>query len=271
MKFTDKHKLPDYLESYLKRFYKPDPHRLGVTTLIDESLPRYLLIKHWDEMVVDVSEFLTSIKGQGVHHLFQDKLPKIEIEKGGFTIVGEADKEFLNNLIDIKVTSVWTLIYKSRMLSYEKQLNVYDWMKKQKYGKGFNKLFVDMFFDDWKVSKTMQRGNHDYPKILFKRVEIKKWTTVEQEAFVTKQLQAHKTGLNKPIECSREGKWQSADTYAVKRKGRKSAVRVFDTRQEAEKFSKKTGDFIEERKGECKRCNQYCLVNNFCPFYQGDF
>lgn len=272
MKFTNKYHLPDYLESYLKRFYKSDPYRIGVTSLIDEPLPRYLLMKHWDEMIVDVSEFLTSIKGQGIHTLFQDKLPKIEIEQNGFTIVGEADKEFLNNLIDIKVTSVWTLIYKSQLAGYEKQLNVYDWLKVKKYGKGFDKLLIDMFFDDWKINKTKQKGNWSYPKILFKRIEVKKWSFEQQEQFVKEQLQKHKESLTNPKECSPESKWQSHNTYAIMRKGRKSAVRVFDTQQEAEKYpKKKTGDFIEERKGECKRCNNYCLVNKFCPYYRGDF
>ena len=26
--------------------------------------------------------------------------------------------------------------------------------------------------------------------------------------------------------------------------------------------------YIEERKGECKRCNDYCSVNIYCPFYR---
>jgi len=270
MKFTNRHHLPDYLVSYLQRFYKPEPYRIGVTSLIDEPLQRILLMKHWDELVVDVMDFFNTIKGHGTHSLFQDKLPKIEIEQNGFTIVGEADKIFNDNLIDIKVTSVWTLIYKSRLEDYAKQLNCYDWLNVKKYNRPFSKLFIDMFLDDWKVSKTKQRGNSDYPETPFKRIEIPKWSFEQQEQFVKQQLEKHKLALDNPQECSPEGKWQRSETFAVMKKGNKRAIRVFETKKEAENYHKSKDNYIEIRKGECVRCDSYCILNQVCPYYKGN-
>jgi len=282
MKFTNRHHLPDYLVSYLQRFYKPEPYRIGVTSLIDEPLQRILLMKHWDELVVDVSDFLNTVKGHGIGQLFEDKLPKIEIEQNGFTIVGKADKIFLKDLIDIKHTSTWVWIYRnnpnSKLLDYEKQLNLYAWMYKLKYHFEFDNFYLDLYFDDWKISKTIQRGNQDYPKILFKRYKVKDWGFETQQQFVEKQLQLHRTALesSNPIECNPAFKMQNPPTWAVMKKGQKSAIRggVCDSKDAANKMINSHKDknklYIEERKSICKRCENYCLVNQFCPYYKGN-
>jgi hypothetical protein len=52
--------------------------------------------------------------------------------------------------------------------------------------------------------------------------------------------------------------------------GQKRAVRLFDSRKDAELFAdaKGGGHYIEGRPGECIKCRGYCLCNNFCNFYR---
>jgi hypothetical protein len=47
----------------------------------------------------------------------------------------------------------------------------------------------------------------------------------------------------------------------------KRAVRVFDTRKEAEDNITKADLSVEERPGSSVRCESYCRVSSFCPQY----
>jgi len=64
-------------------------------------------------------------------------------------------------------------------------------------------------------------------------------------------------------------------TFAVKKEGRKTAVRVFESEDEAKKLIAESDEkersklSIEERKGEPVRCTgNYCNVNKWCSQYQ---
>jgi len=104
------------------------------------------------------------------------------------------------------------------------------------------------------------------------------WDIKTTENYISERIKLHEQ-VPAP-ECTLEEKWQRPTTYAVKKKGRKSAIRVFDNKLEAEleldtqeekaKEKKKNEKFfIEERKGENVRCENYCVVNKFCPYYKG--
>ena len=72
--------------------------------------------------------------------------------------------------------------------------------------------------------------------------------------------------------CSPEERWEKPTTYAVMKKGRKSAVRVLDNEVDAEQMAadKGAGHYVEVRHGESARCVDYCPVNTYCNQYQGD-
>jgi len=69
--------------------------------------------------------------------------------------------------------------------------------------------------------------------------------------------------------CTAEERYNSGPRYAVMKKGRKTALRVLDTREAAEEWmATGGGDFIEERPGEDKKCLEYCAAAAFCSYYQ---
>ncbi|MBQ2265443.1 MAG: hypothetical protein II341_08585, partial [Oscillospiraceae bacterium] len=52
--------------------------------------------------------------------------------------------------------------------------------------------------------------------------------------------------------------------------GRKSALKLFDKKEEAEKMLETLDDkhFLQERPGENKKCLDYCPCKEFCNFYK---
>ena len=126
---------------------------------------------------------------------------------------------------------------------------------------------------DW--SKGEAQRNPDYPQSqIYEYVfEVTENDLAEIERFITEKVcdisKNEKLSDDEIPECNEEERWQSATTYAVKKEGRKTAIKVFENKEEAEKnMSALGGTFIEERKGCAKRCSDYCLCNKFCSFYQ---
>jgi len=59
--------------------------------------------------------------------------------------------------------------------------------------------------------------------------------------------------------------------YAVKRDGRKTAIRVLDDKEEARILADSEKGYVEVRPGEPKRCTgNFCGVAQWCKQYQGE-
>jgi hypothetical protein len=73
--------------------------------------------------------------------------------------------------------------------------------------------------------------------------------------------------------CAPEEMWEEPTKYAVMKKGRKSAVRVLGSMEDAEKYMEDKGlstkiHSITVRPGSRKRCDSYCNVNQWCNRYK---
>ena len=69
--------------------------------------------------------------------------------------------------------------------------------------------------------------------------------------------------------CTPDERFNSGDKFAVMKKGRKTALRVLDSKEAAEQWKADNGgDFIETRLGEDKKCADYCSACEFCSYYQ---
>jgi len=104
------------------------------------------------------------------------------------------------------------------------------------------------------------------------------WDRAKVTEFINERVKMHK--WNKDIYdedlpvCTPEERWERPTKYAVQKKGRKSALRLLDSQEDAEKYIDDHGlavptHYIEVREGESVRCESYCNVNKFCNFYKG--
>ena len=69
--------------------------------------------------------------------------------------------------------------------------------------------------------------------------------------------------------CSNAERWMSETTFAVKREGRKTAIRVLTNVDEAKEMAIKENGYVETRLGEPRRCaGNYCQVSQWCSQYR---
>jgi hypothetical protein len=103
------------------------------------------------------------------------------------------------------------------------------------------------------------------------------WDSVKTETYIRERLDMHREAkmaadFGEPLQnCSDEERWMSETTYAVKRDGRKTAIRVFKTLDEANELATKEKGYVETRLGEARRCaGDYCGVARWCEQYKGE-
>ena len=73
-------------------------------------------------------------------------------------------------------------------------------------------------------------------------------------------------------EVVEKNRWATDDKYAVMKNGRKSALRVFDNREDAEVYLReKGGDYIQDRPAESRKCMDYCSCCEYCNFWRDTY
>jgi hypothetical protein len=114
-----------------------------------------------------------------------------------------------------------------------------------------------------------------YPAAPICIVDVPLWDSVKTEMYIRERLEMHRESkMRADFEedlqnCSNEERWMSETTFAVKREGRKTAIRVFKTIEEATELAEKEKGYVETRLGEPKRCTgDFCGVSQWCAQYQ---
>lgn len=246
---------------------------ISVTQLIDSPYKVGLNRKHKGELVEDASDRIWAMMGTAVHNLLEASEPKAKVEErlyhqfGDKVISGQFDRMSLSGktLQDYKFCSVWEYIYGLKPERVQ-QLNVLRYLA-NKNGYNVDHLEVVMIFRDWQKSKTKHDAN--YPQTQVARVKVETWDDADTEAFIADRLYRH---FGKDAEpCSPEERWATPDTWAVFKGKNKRAMRVLDSEGEAELYAHDKGllDYrVEHRKGEDKRCNDYCEVREYCKYWR---
>lgn len=268
-KITNVHGLPEALV----RAVVNDPYTGGgdisATKLIDAPQIRALSRKFQDEIVVDVSERVWTLLGQGVHTVLERAALRDEgmvaeerlyADIAGWKVSGQFDVMALETgvLSDYKVTTVYKL---SNVDGWIQQLNILRWLA-HKNGIDIKELEIIAILRDWKKGEMERRA--DYPVVPIVKVPIPMWPLEEAEEFIEERVMLHRaasTGAHIP--CSDDERWYTGTSYALMKIGGKRALKVADTREELGEPA--DGQFIEERPGEYRRCQSYCEVRQFCP------
>ena len=241
-----------------------DFSRMSVTDLIGPPQIRQLKLTNWSRMEERVEDRVWLMLGSAFHDLMHKHAPghsevKIEIPMEPYTLVGVPDVYEDGILYEFKTTSTWSFIYGIKD-EWINQLQVYLWLLAQK-DVHLNGMKIIAILRDWMESKSFEP---DYPDYALKVVDIPMWPLEKTEQYIRERIQSHIDCLP----CTDEDKWAKPTTFAVKLPDRKTALRVLDSKEEAEKWLEKNPQkgkpFIETRPGEYSRCRKYCSVSAFC-------
>tara|TARA_Y100000114_G_scaffold156717_1_gene184927 strand:+ start:2303 stop:3169 length:867 start_codon:yes stop_codon:yes gene_type:complete len=283
--FTNIHNLPEPVFKALSHDdYNSGLVHSSVTELIDSPRVRILNRRHKNDIEIDVSERLWSVLGTAVHNLFENHADgdylseeRLFAEVNGWKISGAIDIQKTESdgtitVLDYKCTSVWSVIFGKE--SWAQQLNFYAYLVRHCKDVQVNKLQIVAILRDWKHSDAEFKP--DYPKCPIMTIDVPLWDNDRQEQYVRDRVEIHQQAemdyINaSPLsECTDEERWLRPTKYAVMKKGRKRAIKLHDSEQEALDHAESLGSdhSVDHRIGEAMRCSKYCAVAPWCDQFQ---
>ena len=290
MEITNNFKLPEFVvEALTFSDYSRGDAQISVTQLIDSPRIVQLQKQFADEQKKDAVDFVWSRFGTSVHNMFEESLKAAESDAiteerlftdwHGWKLSGAIEVQEVHGdgviISDFKVTSVWSVI--NDKPSWHQQLNVYAYLVRKSKGQAVKKLQIVTLLRDWSRRKAEQERS--YPSAPIVVIDIPVWSDEQQDEYVGEQMQKHiDAEFDAATEqtltaCTGEEMWEKATVYAVMRKGRKSAIKLFPTEVAAEDrlASLDKTHYIETRAGEKTRCaGDWCGVSQWCDQYQSE-
>jgi hypothetical protein len=284
MKVTNVHNVPQPLVTLAEgQYYSKGKSDYSVTELMSPPRVQRLRKQNDSNMEQDVSQMLWPLLGSALHVVMErGETPGWRSEERLFTTVDgvvisgaiDLQEEAADGvgIVDYKFTSAWAVM--NEKIEWEQQLNVYKWLVETVKHKKVKSLRICALIRDFNRHEI---GRENYPKSPIHMVDIPMWDAVKTETYVRERLEMHRNSklaadFGEPlIECSPEERWMSETTYAVKREGRKTAIRVLKNIEDATSLAEKEKGYVETRFGEPKRCTgNYCGVAQWCDQYQGE-
>lgn len=289
MIITNKYNLPQALVEFATRkddTYVRDPQAFGATTLLNGVREIVLKRRHSESIEQDISDMVWMLLGSAVHKIAESHDTSGESEKdyrlvfeNGLALRGRVDYYNTTDsaVEDYKTCSVWKVIYQD-FDDWKKQGLMYALLLMAS-GKTVKKLRFHALIKDWKAGdyRLALLKNNFYPEhaMWTWEYEIQPNDLDEISKFVEEKLKEVEKALlltddELPV-CSPSERWNDGDKYAVKKNGRVTALRVLDSKEEADVYLREQGgDSIEVRKGVDRKCEDYCLVKEFCQHYKGN-
>lgn len=281
MKITNKQGLPGPLVALLSRnYYSKGSSQYSVTELMSSPKIKRLREQYDEEMEIDVTKMIASQLGTFMHGKLEAKEvegylneERIFAEVDGVTISGAIDlqKEVEGGvvIIDYKFVKAWSVM--QNKTEWQTQLNIYKWLVETVKRKKVVGLQICAIIKDYSAHDTKE----NYPEAEAIMIEVPMWDSVTTEAYVRQRLEMHRNAKvdhdfgDELQACTDEERWMSETIYAVKREGRKTAIRVFKSIEEATELAEKEKGYVETRKGEYRRCvGDFCGVSKWCKQYQ---
>lgn len=283
MKLTNELNLPQPFVDAATSDYQYTDKRYSVTSVLKGTREAILQRRHSEEIETDVSEMVWAIFGSAVHKILEqseetaDQLKEnwlsVEVQNG-YELSGIFDlyDDATGTVTDYKTATVWKFIYKE-FDDWRTQCLAYVWLLRKI---GFNARrgeIVGMLKDH---SKTKAKTDHTYPQHPVQRI-CWNFTDKDLEGFeswlkvkFSEIEQAEKLSDDDLPLCSDVERWHKPDKYAVMKEGRKTAVKLYDSEEEANARVEAEGKgfYVEHRKGEDSKCLNYCSACEFCSHYR---
>ena len=265
-----------------KEYYSKGASQYSVTEIMAPPKIKRLREQYNDQIKQDVSDMLWNLLGSALHVVMErgatdgwtmeERLYK---EMDGVTVSGAIDLQQETPdgviIIDYKFTSAWAVMQEKE--EWQQQLNIYKWLVETVKRKKVIGLKICALVRDFNRHETKE----GYPKASIEMVDIPMWDSVKTESYVRERLNLHRDAKvsadfgDELPPCSDTDRWHSETIYAVKREGRKTAIRLFKTIEEANELAEKEKGYVETRKGEPRRCvGNFCGVSEWCEQYKGE-
>jgi hypothetical protein len=279
MVITNKFNLPQSLVNAVSTERHNKEGCVSATTLLKSATETILLKRHWDEIEVDASDSIWQVWGTAVHSVFEIqsdnsfKEEEFSVKIGNTTVTGRVDNYDMENeiLADFKTCSVWKITFND-FEDWYKQGMIYAYLMK-KSGLNVKKCQFVALIKDHSISKAKMDSSYPQHPVYTYEFDVTEEGLNEIEKFIklkVADLEDNETVSDTELKgCTSEERWSSETKYAVKKPGRKTALKVCDIESEAKAYAEKAGAdcFVERREGEDKKCDNYCLVYKWCPYY----
>lgn len=283
MKITNNLNLPQPFVDAATREYTYKDKQYSVTSLLKGTCQTILERRHYDEIEQDVADMVWLIFGTAVHSILergketenQLKENKIVIElDNGYKLSGIFDlyDAETKTVTDWKTGSVWKAILDD-WGDYEKQLQIYAYMLRQ-IGFECDKGEIVLLMKDHNKKDAKYKEGYPQHATYKKTFKITDRQIEDIESYIFKKFEHIAQCENMPDDelppCTPKERWHKDDKYAVMKKGRKTAIKLFDDEESANEWVEKLGlnYYVEFREGKDGRCDDYCSVKDFCPFYK---
>ena len=261
----------------------------SVTGLLSPPRQAALNDIHGDEITEDVSERTFALYGQLVHLLLerageQDRNALTEerlfAEVEGWTISGQTDTMTLTEeenwvVSDYKFVTSYRFKrnYSGELVmpaEYEQQLNMYAHLLREN-GFKVDGLKIVAIYRDW--SKMEAKRDRNYPQLGAETHDVKLWSEEDAREFMAERVRLHQAAENDLPECDEEERWAKPDKYALMPNANSVRARkLFDTEVAAVTWAYenkiKEGWVVDHRPGVNTRCENYCLVSEYCEQFK---
>lgn len=251
----------------------------SATTLLKGECETILTARHFDEIEVDASDSIWTVFGTAVHSIFEkqkDETFKEEffsVDVSRSKVTGRLDCYDMENetIVDWKTASVWKVQYKD-FEDWKRQGLIYAWLL-SKEGLSVKKCrFVALLKDH---SKSKARFDKSYPQ---SPVFVYEFSVTAEDLenigkFIEQKILSLEACGRLADEdlppCTESERWATEGKWKAKKEGRKTALKVCDTEEEAKAVIKDiAGGYVEYVAGSSKKCLDYCVCKNYCPFYK---
>lgn len=285
MKITNKYNLPQALVDLIKNSQFGHAEKCySATTILNPT--RFIILnrRHNDEIEIDASQCINQVLGTATHSLIEkfDKTGFAEIYlkeeiRDDYFLTGKCDlyDEVNFALVDYKTANVWKIKF-SDFDDWRRQGLIYAWLLIKK-GHYVERIRFHALLKDWtaREKRLADMKGEFYPESQVYTYELKITSTdlVEIEKFIRDKfdelIEAEKLSDDDLLDCGKKDTWYTGDKFAVYGTNKNKAMRVFDTYEEANDYlNNKGGVEIVARKGEYRKCQDYCECCKFCKYYK---
>lgn len=294
MRYTNRFNLPEpIVRAVSNDEYDRGDSVISVTQLI--SPPRVVVLQKANEgnLEADVVDRIPSLLGTAVHKLLEkgaEGLPghileeRLFLDVLGWKISGAVDLQIDHGdgtwgVQDYKITSTYSVL--NDKPEWEQQLNCYAFLMQESCGRRVTSLQIVAVLRDWLRKQAELKP--DYPQSQVVIVDIPVWPYEQQRAYVEDRVAKHQAAQKAvdngdPVDyCTDQERWVRGEVWALMKEGRKSAVKLYDNKEDAANAAKElgesrglsTGHYVEHRPGNAIRCaGNYCLVSGWCRQWQ---